>query len=330
MKTVWVKVVPWDKQLITTALESGADGVLVEEGRSADVKQLGIITTIAPDGAIKLGEEAVEVEITGKQDEQRAIQLAKGKTVIVRATDWTIIPLENIVAEAKDVFAEVRTADEAEAAAGVLEVGTAGVVLDTRDPAEIRDTVRRLKSEAEAVQLQPATVVSVEPVGMGDRVCVDTCSNMDIGEGMLVGSSSAAMFLVHSESVENPYVEPRPFRVNAGPVHAYVRLPGGKTSYLSELSAGDTALIVASSGRTRTAVVGRVKVERRPLALVRAEAGGEPFTSVVQNAETIRLVSPDGEPVSVVALKPGDQVLVALEEAGRHFGVKVQETIEEK
>ena len=142
MKMVWVKVVPWEKDLITTALESGADGVWVEEGRSEDVKQLGIIATVAPDGDIKLGEEAVEVEITGKEDEQRAIQLAKGKTVIVRATDWTIIPLENIVAEAKDVFAEVRTADEAEAAAGVLEVGTAGVVLDTRDPGEIRDKAK--------------------------------------------------------------------------------------------------------------------------------------------------------------------------------------------
>jgi 3-dehydroquinate synthase II len=330
MKIVWVKAVPWDKQLITTALENGADGVVVEEGRADEVRQLGIITTIAPDGDMKLGEDVVEVEISSKEDERRAIELARGKTVIVRATDWTIIPLENIVAEAKDVFAEVKTAEEAEAAAGVLEVGTAGVVLDTRDANEIRATVARLKSEAESVELQPATIVSVQPVGMGDRVCVDTCSNMGLGEGMLIGSSSATMFLVHSESIENPYVEPRPFRVNAGPVHAYIRLPGGKTGYLSEVTAGDSVLVVNSDGHTRTAVVGRVKVERRPLALVRAEAEGERFTTVVQNAETIRLVSADGQPVSVVALKPGDQVLVALEAAGRHFGVKVDETIEEK
>lgn len=330
MKTVWVKVVPWDKQLVTAALENGADGVVVEEGRSEDVKQLGIITTIAPDGDVTLGEDVVEAEISSKEDERHAVQIAKGKTVIVRATDWTIIPLENILAEARDVFAEVKTADEAEAASGILEVGTAGVVLDTRYANEIRATVARLKSEAESIELQPATIVSVQPVGMGDRVCVDTCSNMGIGEGMLIGSSSATMFLVHSESIENPYVEPRPFRVNAGPVHAYVRLPGGRTGYLSELSAGDPVLIVNSNGHTRTGVVGRVKVERRPLALVRAEAGGQQFTSVVQNAETIRLVSADGQPVSVVALKPGDQVLVAVEAAGRHFGVKVDETIEEK
>jgi len=330
MKTVWVKAIPWQKELVTEALENGADGVLVEEGRCGDVKELGIITTIAPDGDLKLGEDVLEVTIENKEDEQRAVQLAKGRTVIVKATDWTIIPLENILAEAGSVFAEVTNAAEAETAAGILEVGVAGVVLDTRDPAEVRRTVQRLKTADESVELQPATITSVEPLGMGDRVCVDTCSNMAVGEGMLVGSSSAAMFLVHSESVENPYVAPRPFRVNAGPVHAYIRVAGGNTRYLSELAAGDAVLVAAADGSTRPAVVGRVKVERRPLALVRAEAGGDSFTTILQNAETIRLVTPEGQPVSVVALQPGDEVLVALERAGRHFGMKIEETIDEK
>jgi len=330
MKTVWVKAIPWQKELVTEALENGADGVLVEEGRCGDVKELGIITTIAPDGDLKLGEDVLEVTIESKEDEQRAVQLAKGKTVTVKATDWTIIPLENILAEAGSVFAEVTSAAEAETAAGILEVGVAGVVLDTRDPAEVRRTVQRLKTADESVELQPATITSVEPLGMGDRVCVDTCSNMAVGEGMLVGSSSAAMFLVHSESVENPYVAPRPFRVNAGPVHAYIRVAGGNTRYLSELAAGDAVLVAAADGSTRPAVVGRVKVERRPLALVRAEAGGDSFTTILQNAETIRLVTPEGQPVSVVALQPGDEVLVALERAGRHFGMKIEETIDEK
>ncbi|MGQ9730204.1 MAG: 3-dehydroquinate synthase II [Candidatus Zipacnadales bacterium] len=330
MKTVWIKVSPWDKSLVTEALESGADGIVVDEPRYADIRQLGLITIIGPDGDLKLGEEVVEVVLESKADVQRVVQLAQGKTVIVRATDWTIIPLENILAEAKSVFAEVSTAEEAEIASGVLEVGTAGVVLNTRDPVEIRRTVRRLKSEAEKVVLNTARVVDVQPLGIGDRVCVDTCSNMGIGEGMLVGSSSASLFLIHSESVPNPYVEPRPFRVNAGPVHAYIRVPEGRTRYLSELEAGDPALIVAANGSTRLAVIGRVKVERRPLALVRAEYEGATFTTIVQNAETIRFVTPEGQPISVVALKAGDQILVALEEAGRHFGIKIEETIDEK
>lgn len=39
----------------------------------------------------------------------------------------------------------------------------------------------------------------VTPVGMGDRVCVDLCSLLRPGEGMLVGSFARALFLVHSE-----------------------------------------------------------------------------------------------------------------------------------
>lgn len=44
-----------------------------------------------------------------------------------------------------------------------------------------------------------ATVLKVEAAGMGDRVCVDLCSMLHMGEGMLVGSFSRALFLVHSE-----------------------------------------------------------------------------------------------------------------------------------
>jgi len=165
---------------------------------------------------------------------------------------------------------------------------------------------------------------------MGDRVCVDTCTSMRVGDGMLVGNSSAALFLVHSESVENPYVETRPFRVNAGPVHAYVRVPDGKTKYLSELKSGDEILVVNAKGTTQRATVGRTKIEKRPLMLVEAEIDGTKISTILQNAETIRLTKPNGKPISIVSLKKGDEVLVSLEKAGRHFGMKIEETILEK
>jgi len=79
-------------------------------------------------------------------------------------------------------------------------------------------------------------------------VCVDTASLMVPGEGMLIGSQSNGLFLVHSESEESPYVAARPFRVNAGAVHAYIRV-GEKTRYLSELSAGDDVLVIDSGAR---------------------------------------------------------------------------------
>ena len=130
--------------------------------------------------------------------------------------------------------------------------------------------------------------------------------------------------------MENPFVRPRPFRVNAGAVHAYTLVPGGKTVYLSELSSGDEVLIADFRGRTEAALVGRVKAEKRPMLLVRAGRGKREASLVLQNAETIRLVRPSGKPVSVAALRKGDEVLVHLESGGRHFGMKVKESIREK
>jgi hypothetical protein len=46
-------------------------------------------------------------------------------------------------------------------------------------------------------------------VGMGDRACVDLCSLLAPGEGMLVGSFARALFLVHSECEESAYINSR-------------------------------------------------------------------------------------------------------------------------
>jgi 3-dehydroquinate synthase II len=145
---------------------------------------------------------------------------------------------------------------------------------------------------------------------------------MKEGEGMLVGSQSAGLFLVEAEVHANPHVEPRPFRVNAGPVSSYVLTPGMKTRYLAELRAGDEVLIVNRSGATRTGHIGRVKIERRPMVVVQTETGGRPFAIILQNAETVRLVS-DTTSTPVSELTPGSVVLLRVEEGGRHFGTLV-------
>jgi len=330
MKTVWIKAIPWKKEIVTTALESGADAVMVPKGCTAKVKKLGVITTIADDGDLRLGKDVVEWEIRSKADEEKILALSRRSKVIVRTRDWTVIPLENLIAQTSNLIVEVKTAREAQTVLKVLEKGVDGVLLNTRDLSEIKKTVGRIKESSERISLQTAQITRVETLGMGDRVCIDTCSNMDIGEGMLVGNSSSGLFLVHAESVENPYVEPRPFRVNAGPVHAYVRVPEGKTRYLSELRSGDEVTIVNYKGHCQNSIVGRIKVEKRPLMLIEAECRQKTIATILQNAETIRLTHPNGSPISVVELKKGSKVQAFLEEAGRHFGMKIKETITEK
>lgn len=330
MKTVWIKASPWKKEIVTTALESGADAIVVPRGYSSKVKKLGVMTTIAPDGDLKLDKDVVEWEIKSKADEDRILKLSKTKKVIVKTRDWTVIPLENLIAQTGNLIVEVKNTTEAKTMMKVLEKGVDGVLLNTRDINEIKKTIKVVKDVSERVPLQIAQVTRIEPLGMGDRVCIDTCTNMTIGEGMLTGNSSGGLFLVHSESIENPYVEPRPFRVNAGPVHAYVRVPDGKTRYLSELKSGDEATIVNHRGLCQKSVVGRIKVEKRPLMLVEAECKKKTISTILQNAETIRLTQPSGNPLSVVDLKKGSKILAFVEEAGRHFGMKIKETITEK
>ena len=330
MKTVWVQVDPWHKELVTAALEAGADAVVLPEGHSAQAKALGRITTVAPDGDIALGTDVVRLTIEDKEDEVRAATELRDKTLILRTTDWTIIPIENLLAQRDRLLVEVRSAAEALTATQILEKGVDGIVLVTDDPSEIKRAVDTVHGTAEPVALVTATLTRVASLGMGDRVCVDTCTNMEPGQGMLVGNASSAFFLVHSESIETPYVATRPFRVNAGAVHAYVLCPEGKTRYLSELAAGDPVLIVGHDGAAQTAYLGRSKVERRPMLLVEAEAQGRTFGLVLQNAETIRLTRPDGSALSVAVATPGDEVLAHLTTGGRHFGMQVDETLTEK
>lgn len=330
MRKIWVNVDPWDKAMVTTALEGGADGVILPPGFSEKAKALGKIQTIAEDGDLKLGKDVVFFTITSGKDEEEIEKLSQSKTVILQCSDWTIIPLENLIAKGAKVVAQVENLEEAQTAFGILEQGVDRILIQNTTPLALKNMLSSLNSTGEITPLKTAEIVEITPLGMGDRVCVDTCTMMGTGQGILVGNTSSALFLVHAESVTNPYVSPRPFRVNAGPVHAYTRVPGGKTRYLSELAAGDGVMIVDHAGNTEESIIGRLKIEKRPLLLVVAAVGDTRITTILQNAETIRLTDPEGKAKSVVSLEPGDKVLVALEESGRHFGHKIDETITEK
>jgi len=330
MKSVWVKVVPWRKELVQAAMESGADALWIEPGKTLEVKKMGLVQTVAEDGDLKLGLDVVEKQVREKRDEEEIIALSLSKKVLVRDGDWKIIPLENLLSRTNNLFVEIDDLQEGQTAFAILEKGVDGVVINNPDPNAVRHMIRSLKGKSEKFELLPARITLIEPLGLGDRVCVDTCSAMIPGEGMLVGNSSQALFLIHSETVENPFVDTRPFRVNAGPIHAYIRMIGGRTKYLSELKAGDQVLIVNFEGKSYPAVVGRAKVERRPLVLVEAEESGRNISVIVQNAETIRLVKPCGKAISLVDIEKGSEVLVYREGSGRHFGVRIDERIMEK
>jgi 3-dehydroquinate synthase II len=277
---------------------------------------------------------AAFVRLQGKQYERLAALLGKVcDYLVIEGKDWKVIPLENLLAELTDtdvkIIAKARDLNEASVALQTLEKGAHGVLVDTDDIKAIREISNAVSSKKGEIVLTQAKVTAIKDAGTGDRVCIDTCTLMEPGEGMLIGNTSSGLFLIQSEAEESQYVASRPFRVNAGAVHEYV-LVGDKTRYLSELASGDQALIVDKQGNAKKATIGRVKIERRPMLFVEAEAEGKRYSAILQNAETIKLVGADGGSIPVTKLKEGDKILVKAEKEARHFGMKIDETIIEK
>lgn len=322
MSSVIFKSVPMRKEDVTLALESGVDAIIVPRAHVEQVEGLARCRVIAH-------EDVQTVTLDAKADEERAVELLHAGKITVLARGWEIIPIENLLAQSDAVGVEVASLTEARLAAGILERGVAFVVMLPEGIAELKETIAEIRRGQGHCALQQAVVTRIENVGLGHRVCIDTLSLFRKGQGMLVGNSSAFTFLVHAETEHNEYVAARPFRVNAGAVHAYVQLPADKTSYLEELRAGQEVLQVNADGSTALVTVGRVKVEVRPMLLVEARVGDAVGTVFLQNAETIRLTTPDGTPVSVVTLRPGDTILCHTDSAGRHFGMRIAEDIRE-
>jgi len=331
MKKVWINCDPYNKDVVISGLESGAEAVVLGEQMAETVRGFGKISIVSPEGDIQPGKDVEFVDISSKEDEDAAAAVGASKILVVRMLDWTIIPIENLLARRSgEMLVEVADSVQAKLMVEILEKGVDGVLLNTTDINEIKKTCEIIHGVTENVDLMEAEIKNVKQLGMGDRACLDTCTQMQLGEGMLVGNTAKGFFLVHSETIDNPYVASRPFRVNAGAVHAYTLTPGGKTNYLADLKTGDQVMIVDTKGKTQPAYLGRNKIEKRPMMLVEATAEGNSVSLVLQNAETIRLVRPDGEAVSVTSLTPGDKVLVHIEKSGRHFGMKVEESLTEK
>ena len=162
----------------------------------------------------------------------------------------------------------------------------------------------------------------------------------------MLGSSAKLLALVLGETAPSGYVPPRPFRVNAGPVHQYVLMaePPGSTKYLSEVQAGDVVLAVdATTGKSRGVTVGRAKTEPRPMLKIEFSLGGggdgdeEAGASgqlFLQQAETVRLATETSGalPVTVAATSsaPLPRVRVRATAQGTHVGRVIKARVNER
>lgn len=247
----------------------------------------------------------------------------------------TNIPLELFIARLQErdtvLLRRTTTATETEVAFGVLEEGSDGVLFCGTDLHEIKEVSNLLnKTSLPPLELTPLLVTMTRHVGMGVRACIDTTGLMNQEEGMLVGSTSAGGILVCSETHYLPYMNLRPFRVNAGAVHSYIWMPNNAAEYITDLTVGSKVLCANYNGEVRELTVGRVKIEVRPLLLIKGEAHGQELNVIVQDDWHIRLMGVDGKPKNAIQIQPGDTLLAYLCNQGRHVGISVSETIIER
>jgi len=319
-KILTTKVFPADPRLhgLTTIGPNGGDLTLVGAGAA-----------VGPSTALL-------VDISNSRDVEKAVGGADAghAMVIVRCRNWVVIPLENLIAEfsrrGRKLYAMLENGEDLELLFNVLEKGVDGVVIPASMLQKAKTRLGFMR-EMRPLPFRGANVTRIVDVGVGERACIDTTSILQVGEGMLVGSKSNFLFLVHSETIPTDYIPTRQFRVNAGAIHSYVLGTGDRTSYLSELSSGDRVQVVNTNGKPRVVAIGRVKIERRPLVMVVARTGEEEGSVMLQKAETVRLVKSDSTPVAVTDLREGDEIIVHVAPtSGRHFGGEVDEFILER
>ena len=272
--------------------------------------------------------------------------------ILVECESWSMIPLENLVSARTGthtkIAAVITSPLQAQGAGFALQEGVDALVVPN-DIAilEAACSVRDQRNETpevnapmveqhQALTLNPMSITAVEEAGVGDRYCLDFLSLFDEGEGILVGSSASSLVLVHSETISSTFVPTRPFRVNAGSPHSYVLMADGSTKYIAELTSGDEILAVAAEGTSRHVLLGRSKIEQRPMlkiSYVSGEKNGRKANEshvYLQQAETVRLVTDLPEACSVTELKVNQAVLGWTAHGARHLGKPIGGRVEER
>ena len=156
--------------------------------------------------------------------------------IVLDFSNWKMIPVENIIAECEGTGTKiaviVNLAMDVNGIAFALEKGVDAIVIENEvkliQACSIAKSQRLENSSLDSMQtaesleklnLSELTITNIESGGVGERYCIDLVCLISEGEGMLIGSSSSSLSLVHGEVIVSEFVPARPFRVNAGPPH---------------------------------------------------------------------------------------------------------------
>ena len=174
------------------------DGVRVWDGSSSDVAM---------------------VDITDARAQKEAISLIGSVPwILIRCKDWKMIPLENLVASSRGSGTKLAIAVskkvELQGVAFALQHGVDAVALPPENKfpdlwSVARSIVRdngNGSSDVDPPSLSNARITSVTEGGIGERVCVDLTERLVEGEGIVAGSISSCLGMIHGETIPSQYV----------------------------------------------------------------------------------------------------------------------------
>ena len=281
-----------------------------------------------------------EVKIEDSSSQKMAIsKIGMVPWLLIRCSNWTMIPLENLVASSREsgtrIAAAVNKEIDINGTISALEHGVDAILVrdNLLEPALLAAREKSPIPVSDDVQhphIGSAEIISIESGGVGERVCIDLTSRLNEGQGIATGSISRMLCIVHGETIPTEFIPTRPFRVNAGSIHSYALMADGTTKYLSELNAGDEIAILSSEGIVGNAVIGRLKIENRPLLIIRFRVGSEQGQVILQQAETVRLVAPGGGALPITSAASGNNISVMIDERVRHIGQPLEGRVKER
>jgi 3-dehydroquinate synthase II len=81
----------------------------------------------------------------------------------------------------------------------------------------------------------------------------------------------------------------------------------------------------------RSATIGRLKIEIRPMLMLNwVDENDKEGSMFLQQAETVRVIGQDSQPLSITELKKGDVILGWCQKGARHIGVSISSNVSER
>jgi hypothetical protein len=175
---------------------------------------------------------------------------------------------------------------------------------------EFIDTVLRGYDSDEGLEILPEaltqTVISrlTFVVGLGECVEIHLRSALRQGEGVLVGASPSALFLLQQGDARSRVV-------SAGSPASYIAMEGGMTMRLAHVECDQRVVAVDPSGHARTIAVRHAITQPQPLVLVEATSCGHRHSVILHHSQSLSWGS-DTKSLCVKSLKLGNRALLRL------------------